>query len=104
MIAQIGQAVALPTNKPYSIKITLGGHETMFEPMPQKNPSNYKRYGKCDEQEIELPFVNAADFGKVIFQLMDDDDPICFYVAHVKDFLSDREGMTDEEKKNGPRM
>lgn len=75
----------------------------MFEPMPQKNPSNYKRYGKCDVQEIELPFVDAKDFGKVIFQLMDGDDPICFYVAHASEFLTDRE-MSEEEKKNGPGM
>lgn len=105
-ICQIGQAVALPTNKPYKIRVTLGGHEVMFDPMPQKNPANYKRYGRCDVQTIELPFVNAEDFGKVIFQLMEDDDPVCFYIAEAKNFVTHRE-KTDFEKeneKNGPRM
>ena len=74
--------------------------------MPQKNPANYKRYGRCDPQTIELPFVNAEDFGKIIFQLMDDDDPICFYITEAKNFVTHRE-KSDFEKENeklGPRM
>lgn len=83
--------MALPTNKAYKIKVTLGGHEVIFDPMPQKNPSNYKRYGRCDVQTIELPFVNAEDFGKIIFQLMDDDDPVCFYITEAKNFVTQSE-------------
>jgi hypothetical protein len=31
-IAQIGQAVSLPTSKKYDIKITIGGHQMVFKP------------------------------------------------------------------------
>jgi hypothetical protein len=37
---------------------------------------------------------------------MDDDDPICFYIARAKDFLTDKI-LTDDEKKkneNGPPL
>lgn len=67
-MAQIGQCVALPDNKPYTIRMTMGGFSYDFEPMPQKNPSNYKRYGRTpNDTIIELPYVNIYDFGKVIF-------------------------------------
>jgi len=32
LIAQIGQAVALPDKKNYNIKMTIGGTEIIFEP------------------------------------------------------------------------
>ena len=47
LICQIGQAVALPSVDKYNIKVTVGGHEILFEPLPQKNAVMYKRYGRC---------------------------------------------------------
>jgi len=48
IIAQVGQAVALPSDKKYDIKITVGGYEMLFKPFDQRNPSNYKRYDRHD--------------------------------------------------------
>ena len=86
VIAQIGQAVALPSKKDYLIKVTLGGFELDFKPLPQKNPSNYKRYGRCEQTAIQLPYADIKDFGKVIVQLMDGDDPVCYYIEPIENF------------------
>lgn len=77
--------------------MTLGGFELDFKPLPQKNPSNYKRYGR-QEAKIALPYVDVKDFGKVIIQLMDGDDPVCYHIAAVKDFVVDKK----KEKGDGP--
>ena len=36
IIAQVGQAIALPTAKKYKVKITVGGFEMLFDPFTQK--------------------------------------------------------------------
>lgn len=44
--------------------------------------------------------------GKVIFQLMDKEDPICYYKAKVADFLTDRD-LSDEDREkfaDGPPL
>jgi hypothetical protein len=66
VIAEIGQAVALPSKSKYNIRVIIGGYELDFEPFDQRNPSNYKRYGRTEQKEIKAPFVDIADFGVVI--------------------------------------
>jgi len=85
-IAQIGQAVCLPSDKKYNIKVTVGGHMMVFKPFDQKKASTYKRYGRVDQETIELPYVNIDDMSKVIVQLMDKEDPVCYWIGSVKDF------------------
>jgi len=34
-----------------------------------------------------LPYVDEMDIGSVIIQLMDGDDPVCFYKDNIKNFL-----------------
>ena len=78
--------MALPSKKEYQIKISLGGHDFMIDPLPQKNPSYYKRYGRMKAQVIEAPYVDVLDFGKIIISLMDDKDPICYYKTNVRNY------------------
>jgi len=42
--AEIGQAVALPSHKNYKVKMTIGGHELIFDPIETSRKTNYKRY------------------------------------------------------------
>ena len=54
IIAQVGQAIGLPTSNKYNIKITVGGFEMLFEPFAQKESLKYKRYGRSpNEAEIK---------------------------------------------------
>jgi hypothetical protein len=86
LIAQVGQAIGLPSDKNYNVKITVGGFEMLFEPFKQKESLKYKRYARspsddemkkrkdeCDhisgpygQWHLKLPYVDVADFGKVI--------------------------------------
>ena len=86
VIAHVGQAVALPSDKKYNIKLTIGGYEMVFEPFDQRNPSNYKRYGKFDQTTIMMPYVDADDFGKIIVQLMDKNKPVCYFTDHITNY------------------
>jgi hypothetical protein len=47
-MAEIGQAVALPSTKNYDIRLLIGGHPVTFESKSQKKPVTYKRYGRLD--------------------------------------------------------
>jgi hypothetical protein len=85
-IAQVGQAVCLPSDKKYNIKVTVGGHMMTFQPFDQKKASTYKRYGRVDQTTVELPYMDVFDMSKVIVQLMDKDDPVCYWIGKVKDF------------------
>ena len=87
IIAQVGQAVALPTNKKYDIRVTVGGHEIFFKPLDQKNATNYKRYGRTEQEAVHLPYIDVQDIGSVIIQLMDGDDPVCYYIDNIKNFM-----------------
>jgi len=82
--------------------VTLGGFELDFKPLPQKNPSNYKRYGRQEQTKIELPYVDVKDFGKVIIQLMDGDDPVCYHIEAIKNFVVDKKKAGAEKGKDGP--
>jgi len=33
-----------------------------------------------------LPFVDVYDFGKVIVQLMDGENPVCYYIDSISNF------------------
>ena len=35
-----------------------------------------------------LPYCGVKDLGTVIVQLMDDDDPVCFYKTNIADFMN----------------
>lgn len=87
VIAQVGQAVALPTSKKYDIRVTVGGHEIFFKPLDQKNATNYKRYGRSEQETLNLPYIDVQDIGSVIIQLMDGDDPVCYYIDNIKNFM-----------------
>ena len=69
------------------MKITVGGHEIILEPKAQKNSSTYKRYDRTEQLKVMLPYVDCLDIGSVIVQLMDDDDPVCFYKDNIQNFL-----------------
>ena len=43
MIAEIGQAVALPANKKYSVKMIVGGHVMQTQPAKVQK-KNYNRF------------------------------------------------------------
>ena len=46
-----------------------------------------------------LPFIDVLDFGKIIIQLVDkENDPICYYKSHVKNFLSTKKAKSKKEK------
>ena len=66
--------------------MNVGGHEIDFEPFDQKNPSNYKRYGRSEQETINLPYVDISDIGTVIVQLMDGDDPVCYFIDDIDNF------------------
>ena len=57
-----------------------------FKPFDQKTPVKYKRYNINKQENISMPYVDIMDFGKVIIQLMDGDDPISYYQADITDF------------------
>lgn len=64
-----------------------GGYELEFKPFDQKNPSNYKRYGRSEQTEIKAPFVDAGDFGFLIIQLLDSGKPICYWLDHMTNYI-----------------
>jgi hypothetical protein len=65
-----------------------GGYEILFEPFEQKkNPSNYKRYNRSEQQNIEAPYVDCADFGYLIIQLLDGNTPVCYWMDHISNYL-----------------
>ena len=68
------------------MKVTFGGHELNFKPFDQRNPSNYKRYDRSEQTQIMAPFVDSADFGFIIFQLMDGSNPVCYYMDHISNY------------------
>ena len=78
IIAQVGQAVALPSTKKYHVRITVGGFEMDFKPFDQKTPVKYKRYDKSEQHEVKMPYVEVLDFGKGIIQLMDGERPVSY--------------------------
>jgi len=80
IIAQVGQAVGLPSTEHYHVKITIGGFELDFKPFEQKKtPVKYKRYDMSPQHDIKMPYVDIMDFGKVIVQLMDGSKPISYH-------------------------
>ena len=48
IIAQVGQAVALPTTQKYHVRITVGGLEMDFKPFETRTKTFYKRYDKME--------------------------------------------------------
>ena len=68
--------------------MTFGGQTIEFTPFDQRNPSNYKRYDRCEQKEIDAPYVDAADFGFLIIQLFDGSKPICYYMDHISNYLN----------------
>jgi len=58
----------------------------LFKPFDQKTACTYKRYDRFEQQQVSLPYVDVHDFGNVIVQLMDGDDPICYYKENISSF------------------
>ena len=58
-----------------------------FEPFAQKNPSNYKRYNRIEQQDFDMPYVDCHDFGSVIVHLMDGEKPVCFFKDDIENYL-----------------
>lgn len=87
IICQVGQAVALPSTKNYKIKVTVGGWTYTFDPVAQKAKTNYKRYDRMPQATIEAPYVDRSNFDKVILHLMDGDDPVCFFMDDIENYL-----------------
>ena len=80
VIAQVGQAIALPDTKSYDIRFCIGGEYITINPRQQKNPGYGKSYGRSeDDIVLELPYVDVNDIGRLIIQLMDGNKPICYY-------------------------
>lgn len=86
MIAEVGQAVALPTTNKYDIRILVGGKEIIMKPKEQKKPITYKRYDRTEQIEFMSYNQSIEEFSQVIVQLMDGSDPICFYKTSINDF------------------
>ena len=74
VIAEVGQAVALPKDgEKYKIKIIVGGKELITD-SPKFAKKNYNRFNqRFDQQTLHLPYMNVPDFGSVIILLMDGD-------------------------------
>ena len=53
VIAEVGQAVALPTSNKYDIRILVGGQEITIKPKDQKKPVTYKRYDRTEQINFE---------------------------------------------------
>lgn len=64
---QIGQCVALPSTKDYTVKVTVGGKEIDFNPISVKRDANYKRYEEMQQVDFEVNYTNAEDMGFVLF-------------------------------------
>jgi len=73
IIAEVGQAVALPAHDKYSVKIIVGGE--VFETTKAKvAKKDYNRFNeRFDTRTVLKPYVEISDFGTVIVILMDDD-------------------------------
>lgn len=86
IIAEVGQAVALPYNDKFSVKILVGGE--IFETQKAKvAKQDYNRFNERFEQRlVQRPYVTVSDFGTVFVLLMDDDKPICFYKEDIDNF------------------
>lgn len=93
---QIGQCVALPSSKKYTVKVTIGGNYLDFDPISVKRESNYKRYEEMDQLNFETSYTSCEDMGFVLFQLMDGKTPVCYYMEHIKE--SCIPGATTEER------
>lgn len=86
VIAEVGQAVALPSTNKYDIRILVGGKEIIIKPKEQKKPVTYKRYERTEQIEFESYNQSIDDFESVIVQLMDGSDPICYFKTSISNF------------------
>jgi hypothetical protein len=86
IIAEVGQAVALPAHDKYSVKIMVGGE--VFETSKAKvAKKDYNRFNERFEARIvQKPYVSISDFDTVFVVLMDDDKPICFYRDSIENY------------------
>lgn len=86
MIAEVGQAVALPYNDKFSVKILVGGQEFLTG-KAKVAKKDYNRFNERFESRIvSTPYSTIEEFGTVFVILLDDDKPICFYKDHIKNF------------------
>ena len=65
IIGQVGQAIALPSTKDYTIRITIGGFELNFKPTNSGSKTYYKQYGRSTQQAIKLPYTDIRDISKI---------------------------------------
>lgn len=87
IVAEIGQGVALPEHKKYTVKLLLGG-VTIQTKDPKVREASYCRYNERIVEDVSLPYSDRHDFGSVIISLMDGDDPVCYYRQDVENFLN----------------
>ena len=87
MIAEIGQAIALPkSGKKYKIKMVIGGKELITKE-PKVAKKNYHRFNeRFEQQTLKLPYVNLSDFGKILILLMDEDKPVSYFIDSIMNY------------------
>ena len=86
-IAEIGQAIALPDSKKYTLKLIIGGKEFQTG-QPRSSKKNYSRFDeRIGPTSLSVPYKDIDDFGFVILHLMDEkDDPVCYYKDHISNY------------------
>lgn len=96
LFCEIGQAIALPSDKKYSIKVLIGGEELETgEPqvaMHRYNRFN-KRFGKQENRRIpdpvilELPYQSIKEMGSMFILLLDENKkPVCYHREEITNF------------------
>ena len=88
-IAEIGQGVALPEKKKYTVQLTIGGETFETNDPKIHSKTNYCRWDeRFDERKILLPYVNCKDFGSVIITLIDEKKkPVCYYIDSIENYI-----------------
>lgn len=89
VIAEVGQAIALPDSKPYKVKFLIGG-KSIETNLPQHQAHNYCRFNeRIEQQTLQVPYRNTSEFGSLIILLMDDkNQPVCFYKDSISNYTN----------------
>ena len=94
LIAEIGQAICLPDEKKYTVKLIVGGHELQTELPKTSQKGNYNQFNERFEMtqqigksSLQLPYQSIEKMGDMFLILMDENNnPVSYYKERISNF------------------
>lgn len=87
VIAEVGQGISLPEAKKYNVMIKIADFHFKTD-KPQVADKTFNRWNhRFEKTTYTVNYQDVYDMGKVYFYLMDGDNPICYAVDNVENFM-----------------